>query len=136
MSIIYSKTQDGTINVLLAGKVTRDSEVKKTGDISRVKFPVCYDKKQYMDCEAFADSDVGAVAGCLEKGDTVAVMGKYRTWEYNGKTYKSVTADFIFTLAVPQPYIPEQPEQPEQPAEQQTTQFAQQINEADYELPF
>ena len=103
MSIIYSKTQDGTLNVLAAGKVTRDAEVKQSGNVSRVRFSICYDKKAFMDCEAFADSDVGAIAACLEKGDYVAVMGKHRTWEYNEKQYSSLSADFIFTLAVPLP---------------------------------
>lgn len=130
MSIIYSKTQDGTLNILAAGKVTRDAEVKQTGNISRVKFSIAYDKKQYMDCEAFADSDVGAVAACLEKGDIVAVMGKHRTWEYNDKQYFSLSADFIFTMSVPE-YDAPHSEQSEQ-----TSAKFEKLDNSEEELPF
>lgn len=133
MSIIYSKTQDGAINVLLSGNVVRDAEVKQTGNATRVKFSIAYGKKQYMDCEAFADSDVGAVAACLEKGDTVAVMGAHRTWEYNGKQYQSVSADMIFTMAMPQ--MPAPPEQ-EHSAPETGGSFMHEIEDSDGELPF
>ena len=131
MSIIYSKQQDGTINVLAAGKVTRDAEIKQTGTVNRVKWSICYDKKAFMDCEAFADSDVGAVASCLEKGDVVAVMGKHRTWEYNGKQYSSLSADFIFTMAVPESYVPSETTTPSN-----SSTFEEQINESQEDLPF
>ena len=130
MSLIYSKTQDGTIYVLASGTVVRDAEVKQTGTVSRVKFTVAYDKKQYMDCEAFADSDVGSIAACLEKNDTIAVMGKHRTWEYNGKQYQSVSADMIFTMTAP-PAIP----QAACPPEENSSAFSE-IDESDGELPF
>ena len=130
MSLIYSRTQDGTIYVIVAGKVVRDAEVKQTGTVSRVKFTVAYDKKLYMDCEARADFDVGAVAACLEKNDTVAVMGKHRTWDYDGKSYQSVSADMIFTMAAPQAYAPA----PSEPAAE-TSAFSE-IDDSEGELPF
>lgn len=133
MSIIYSKTQDGTIHVLLGGKVSRDAEVKQTGNATRVKFSVAYGKKQYMDCEAFADSDVGAIAACLEKGDTIAVMGEHRSWEYNGKQYQSVSADMIFTMALPQTAAP--PEQ-KHSAPETGGSYLHEIDDAEGELPF
>lgn len=101
MSIIFSKQNDGTVNVLCAGRVVRDPEVKEGNHGTRVKFTVGYGKKQYMDCEAWADNDVGSVASCLEKDDLIAVMGTHRSWEYNEKKYSTLTADMIFTLAVP-----------------------------------
>ena len=132
MSIIYSRTQDGTLNVLLSGNVVRDAEIKQSGNISRVKFSIAYGKKQYMDCEAFADSDVGAIAACLEKGDTVAVMGTHRSWEYQERQYQCVSADMIFTLA--------QMEAPTLPAaEDNATEggaYAETVEDADGELPF
>ena len=106
-----------------------DDFVKQTGNVSRVKFSICYDKKQFMDCEAFADSDVGAVASCLEKGDYVAVMGKHRTWEYNGQQYASLSADFIFTMVVP-----EIAAEVESPAPSQT--YEEIDDSSDGELPF
>ena len=132
MSIIYSKTQDGTISVLLAGKVTRDAEIKETERATRVKFSIGYGKKQYMDCEAFADSDVGAVAALLEKGDAVAVMGEHRSWEYNGKKYQSVSADMIFTLATPT-FAPASSAEPS--AQPPASRF-EELNGQDEELPF
>lgn len=103
MSIIYSKEQDGTLNVLCSGKVVRDPELKRGNNGDRVKFSICYGKKKFMDCEAWADSDIGAIAGCLEKGDMVSVMGTHRTWEYNGKNYATLTADMIMTLTAASP---------------------------------
>jgi single-stranded DNA-binding protein len=102
MSIIYSKENDGTLNVMCAGKVVRDPELKEGNRGNFVKFSVNYGKSKFMDCEAWADSDVGSVAGCLEKGDTIAVMGTHRTWKSNsGREYKTLTADMIFTFALP-----------------------------------
>ncbi len=100
MSILYSKEADGTLNVLVFGKVSRDAEVKSGQNGSRVKFSVCYGKSKFMDCEAWADSDVGGIAACLEKGDLIGVSGVHRSWEYKDKKYSSLTADMIFTPAV------------------------------------
>lgn len=100
MSILYSKEQDGTMNVLVSGKLPRDPQLKRGDKGDRVKFSVCYGKGKFMDCEAWADSDIGSVASCLEKGDSVSVMGTHRTWEYNDKTYATLSADMIVTMAV------------------------------------
>lgn len=98
MSIIYSKEQDGTLNVLVSGKVTRDAEVKQNNYGSKIRFTIAYGKKKYMDVEAWADNGVGALASRLEQGDIVSAAGTMRSWEYNGKTYTSVDADMIITL--------------------------------------
>lgn len=98
MSIFHSKEQDGTINVFVCGKVTRDADVRQNNKGSKVKFSVCYGKKKYMDCEAWSDSPVGAAAACLEAGDYIGVAGTYRSWEYNGKNYSTVDADMIVSL--------------------------------------
>jgi hypothetical protein len=98
MSILYSKEQDGTMNVLVSGKLPRDPQLKRGDKGDRVKFSVCYGKGKFMDCEAWADSDIGGVASCLEKGDSVTVTGTHRTWEYNDKTYATLTADMICTI--------------------------------------
>lgn len=99
MSILYSKEQDGTLNVLVCGKVTRDAETRQNNHGTKVKFTVAYGKKKYMDCESWLDSPVGSVAACLEAGDQIGVAGTHRSWEYNGKTYSSVDADMVFSLA-------------------------------------
>lgn len=144
MSIIYSRQQDGTINVLCAGFVSQEPEVKDTAKGTRVKFSVCYGKKQYLTCEAWGDTDVGAIASCLEKHDTVAVMGAYRTWDYNGKTYSSVSADMLFTLAAPTAFpapddAPAQTATATAEAEPQSGYVPRQMSEyedSDCELPF
>jgi len=132
VSIIYSREQDGTLNVLCSGRVTRDPELKQSNNGSRVKFSISYGKKKFMDCEAWGDSDVGSVAGCLEKGDSIAVMGTHRSWEYNGKQYSSLTADMIFTLASPMPIAPAA----EEDLPPSTSTYEEIMDSAGEELPF
>ncbi len=131
MSIIYSKEQDGTLNVLVCGKVTRDAETKQNNHGTKVKFSVAYGKKKYMDCEAWMDSPAGTVAACLEAGDCVGVSGTHRTWEYNGKTYASIDADMIFTL----PQISSEP-LAQSPSESASSGFEELEDDDDGELPF
>lgn len=135
MSIIYSKENDGTLNVMCAGKVVRDPELKEGNRGNFVKFSVNYGKSKFMDCEAWADSDVGSVAGCLEKGDTIAVMGTHRTWTSNsGREYKTLTADMIFTFALPATSV-DVPQSA--PASDSKTPFQELVdNESNEELPF
>ena len=134
MSIIYSRTQDGTLNVLCAGKVTREPEIKSTAKGDKVRFSIAYGSKQYMDCEAWADSDVGAVAGCLEKGDVIAVMGTHKAWEYNGKQYQSLSADILFTMTAPvaPPMTQQEYSAPQAPARS----YEEALDSSDGELPF
>lgn len=130
MSIIYCKEKDGTLNVAVAGKVSREPELKSTSKGDTIKFSVSYGKSKYMDCDTWADSDAGRIAGMLEKGDPVYVMGTHRAWEYNGKSYQSVTADLILTGAVPAPPAAQSAAPaPSAPA-------MEEITEDDAELPF
>ena len=133
MSIVYSKEQDGTMNVLVCGKVVRDPELKHGNNGDRVIFSVSYGKSKFMDCEAWADSDVGSVASLLEKNDVVGVSGTHRTWEYNGKTYATLSADMIFTLAVPEAY---EPEAPKASAKSEAPSSFSEIDDSDSDLPF
>lgn len=95
MSILYSREQDGTLNVLIAGKVIREPELKETKNGNKIRFSVAYGKSKFMNVECWADSSVGEMAGRLEKGDSVIVTGLHNTWEYNGKQYSKLEADFI-----------------------------------------
>lgn len=130
MSIIFSKEQDGTINVLASGKVTRDAEIKQNNHGSKVRFTIAYGKKKYQDFEAWADSEVGQVASCLEHGDDIAATGTYRSWEYNGKTYSSVDADMIFSL-----HSAPAAEKDAEAPEPSSTTFTE-LDDDDGELPF
>lgn len=101
MSIVASKDKEGNINVILCGKVTREPELKidvNNHNKDRYRFSICYAKKKYMDCDAWANSPAGDVVGCLEQGDNVMLMGTYREWTYEGRTYKSVTVDGVFPM--------------------------------------
>lgn len=133
MSILAFKEQDGTLNVIVTGGVVRDAEIKSGNNGSRVKFSVCYGKKKYMDCEAWADNDVGAVAGCLEKGDIVIAAGTHRTWEYNGKQYSTLSVDFVNPM-----YSSSEAAPLMQPDEQDSGASGtySEIDDSDGELPF
>lgn len=101
MSIVFSTNKDGVLHVAVCGKITRDPEVKQNAKGDKVKFSICYAKSQYMDCDAWADSDAGHMAMCLEKGDTVLAMGIHRKWTYNDKAYQSVSVDGVFPMSIP-----------------------------------
>ena len=101
MSIVYSKSKDGVLNVAVCGKISREPEIKTNTKGDKVRFSVYYAKKSYMDCDAWADSDAGHMAMCLEEGDTVMVMGTHRSWTYNDKEYQSVAVDGIFPMSIP-----------------------------------
>lgn len=102
MAIIYSKKQDGSIDVLAAGKVTRESKVIQTTKGNVVKFGMAYGKKEYLDVDVWSDKKSALTASRLEHGDEVLVMGRYEVREYNGKEYKSVSADFVIAAESPQ----------------------------------
>lgn len=101
MSIfVFREKGEETLNMIVAGKVSRDAELNAKGD--RYKFSVCYGKSKFMNCEAYVDGACGALAACLEKDDGVVVFGKWREWGYEGKMYSSLTADHIAVQQVPQ----------------------------------
>ena len=100
MSIIFSKNNDGVLNVAICGKLTKDPELKESNKGNKIKFSINYAKSKYMDCDAWADSGAGEVAAMLEKGDHVFVMGIHRSWNYNEKTYQSVTVDGIWPMGI------------------------------------
>lgn len=113
MSIfVFREKGEDTLNMIVAGKVSRDAELNQKGD--RYKFSVCYGKSKFMNCEAYVDGVCGPLAACLEKDDGVVVFGKWREWEYDGKTYSSLTADHIAAQQIPQ--ADAEPEQGFRPA--------------------
>ena len=78
------------MDALVTGYLARDPEVSKDGKF--IKFSVCYDKKQYMNCKVWSNGPHAVIVGRLEKDDTVLVSGKFGEWEYNGKMYSNITA--------------------------------------------
>lgn len=139
MAIFCYKEKDDTLNAFVSGKVTRDPEVKENSKGDIVKFSVAYGKKKYMQIEAWADSDVGGIAGCLEKGDVVGVAGTYSSWEYNDKQYSKLSADMIFTLAQPAPVSVNSPATPKaKEASQYKPNHFEDLDDSEFEddLPF
>lgn len=133
MSILCFKEKDGTVNVLLSGKVSREPEIKSSQKGDKVRFSLAYGKSKFMNVEAWADSDMGRVAGVLEKGDSVCVMGEHRAWTHEDKQYQCVTADMILTGAV----IPSAPASAPAPSADPTSQTKMtEITEDDAQLPF
>jgi single-stranded DNA-binding protein len=134
MAIQYSKEKDGTLNVLVTGRLPRDPELRETAKGNKLRFSVAYGKSKYMNCEAWADSGAGRMAGYLEKGDHVLVTGTHRSHEYNCKTYENVEADFITTMGSPAPTAASTTPSVEQA---QATQPGNEFEEVDdEELPF
>lgn len=98
MSIFYSKEHDGTLNVRVSGYLTK--EPKFTEKV--VLFSVCYGKKKYMDCKAWAKDTPGQIAACLEAHDCVAVDGTYEVYtKSDGTERKQIVVDGIFPMVVP-----------------------------------
>ena len=138
MSIIYSKDRDGVLHVALCGNVTRDPEIKENAKGDKVKFSVAYGKSKYMDCDAWADSNAGQVAGRLEKGDTVFAMGIHRSWNYNEKTYQSVSVDAVIPVGVMTMAASSLPDADAQPTASEVGSAGEweELAEDDGDLPF
>ena len=134
MSIVYSKSKDGVLNVVVAGKITREPEIKQNSKGDKVRFSVYYAKKQYMECDAWADSDAGHMAMCLEEGDTVMVTGTHRSWVYNDKQYQSVAVDGIFPMSIPSSSADTVKAPPSSAADKNTDEYEDLSGED--ELPF
>ena len=102
MSLVCFKEQDGTVNMIASGYVTREPKVYE----KVVLFGICYNgkAKKYLDCKAWRNDKTGDVASRLEKHDEVLVCGvldSYKDKEGNDKN--NLLADSIFTVEVPGP---------------------------------
>ena len=100
---MYSKLQDG--NFIISGFVARDAEMKTSQNGKRyTKWAVKVGEKpsqtqgergeaSWTNCIAW--HDMARYAGQIKKGDTVMVVGRIETSEYEGKTYKTLNAEYI-----------------------------------------
>ena len=131
MSIIFSKEQDGTINVHAAGYVTREPKVFD----KVVLFGLCYGKQKSLDCKAWRNDVTGRVAERLEKHDVVSVDGVYESYENkDGDTKWQATLDAIFPVGVSSAGAA-QPSAPPKPQDQQSGGF-EELDGDDDMLPF
>ena len=86
--------------ILSAGYAFKDAEFKRVGDNQT---PICEfaivtgkladGKSEFANCKAWRD--LAVTASRIKKGDSVCVVGRLESREYNGKTYTSVVADWL-----------------------------------------
>lgn len=100
---MYSKLQDGSF--IISGFVAKDAEMKTSQNgKTYTKWGVKVGEKPsqtqgehgeaiWTNCIAW--HDLARYAGKIKKGDTVMVVGRIETSEYEGKTYKTLNAEYI-----------------------------------------
>lgn len=86
--------------VLVAGYAPKDAELKQIGEKQTplCEFSLVIGKQEdgrgiFANCKAWRD--LAGYASRIKKGDSVCVVGKLESREYNGKTYSSVVADWL-----------------------------------------
>lgn len=82
--------------IVIAGRLTRDAEVKQVGKDQVVQFSVAEDvfvnrqkAAQFFDCSLWGERGA-KIAQYLTKGRQVTVTGSLTTREHNGKTYMQI----------------------------------------------
>ena len=133
MAIFYSKKQDGTMDVMVTGSVSQEAQLASNG--KTVRFSVCYGKKKYMNCAVWANGPLADLVGRLEKHDVVMVSGEYQKWEYNGKNYSNVTADYVGIAGAGSVATPAMPNSTSTPPNDDGGEFAE-LDDSDGDLPF
>lgn len=100
---MYSKLQDGSF--IIAGFVAKDAEMKKSQNgKTYTNWSVKVGEKPsavqgergeaiWTNCRAWHDA--ARYAAQIKKGDSVMVVGRIETNEHEGKTYKTLNAEFI-----------------------------------------
>ena len=94
---------------LVIGKATKDAEYKLVGD---KQSPICsfslnIGKRQdtttiFANCKAWYG--LAELSQNISKGDTVIVIGKTESREYNGKTYTDLVAEWLNIVSAD--YVP------------------------------
>ena len=89
------------IEVIVAGNLTKDAELRQAGNSQVCGFAVAADtgfgdKKQTMffSCSLWGNQGA-AVAQYLKKGNPVTVIGEMSEREYDGKQYKEIRVNSI-----------------------------------------
>lgn len=100
---MYSKLQDGSF--IITGFVAKDAEMKKSQNgKTYTNWSVKVGEKPsavqgergeaiWTNCRAWHDA--ARYAAQIKKGDSVMVVGRIETSEYEEKTYKTLNAEFI-----------------------------------------
>lgn len=101
--------EDGSRDVIAAGKVTRDSEFEYTPSkrMPKASFSMAVGKKKYLNCVSLGNSDVTSIAANLEKGDVVLVSGTYTENTYTGRDgTEKVWRSCLLSFCTIQPALP------------------------------
>lgn len=80
---------------VVAGLVCKDFDYGLVGQeqVARCKFSVYLGKGLYANCVAWRE--LAKYASTMRDGDRVLVAGVIREHEHEGKTYKTLNADFV-----------------------------------------
>lgn len=84
---------------IVAGTAFKDAELKHVGEnIPLCEFALIVGKDAsgkgiFANCKAWRS--LGEYASGITKGDSVCVVGKVESREYNGKTYHNLSADWL-----------------------------------------
>lgn len=89
------------INVTVAGRLTKDAELRPVGSSQVCSFSVASDtgfgdRKQthFFECSLWGNQGA-ALQQYLKKGNPVTVIGEFSEREYNGKQYKELRVNSI-----------------------------------------
>lgn len=89
------------INVTVAGRLTKDAELRPVGSSQVCSFSVASDtgfgdRKQthFFECSLWGNQGA-ALSQYLQKGNPVTVIGEFSEREYNGKQYKELRVNNI-----------------------------------------
>lgn len=89
------------INVTVAGRLTKDAELRPVGSSQVCSFSVASDtgfgdRKQthFFECSLWGNQGA-ALNQYLQKGNPVTVIGEFSEREYNGKQYKELRVNNI-----------------------------------------
>lgn len=89
------------INVTVAGRLTKDAELRPVGSSQVCSFSVAGDtgfgdRKQthFFECSLWGNQGA-ALNQYLQKGNPVTVIGEFSEREYNGKQYKELRVNSI-----------------------------------------
>lgn len=142
------KFPDGSVGV--AGRVTKDAEMKYIGDkgTAKLTFGIAAGKRQdtttiFVNCVAWRT--LAEQLNGLKKGDSFCGVGIIKTSDYNGKTYKDLELDWGNSPAlrgqanaVPPPQYSQSPVAAHDPEDVPdiTKSFAEKLKDTGDKLPF
>lgn len=126
--------------VIVQGRLSKDPEIKQSGDVTIVNFsvPVDFRKKgekytQWFNCVAF-NKCADFVYAYFTKGKPILVAGELQTEEYQGKSYTKLIANRVSFVDTDASTVRDEPE--EKPSRQPAKPLARQQKNDDSRAPW